>query len=291
MADTDSSAPSPTPSTAAPSEVRQIAGLDVTIEGEGARTVVMVHGWPDTEALWSPQVAALRAHARCVRFTLPGFDRRHARRIRGIDEIVSTLKEIVDAVSPHQPVTLLLHDWGCVFGYRFAQAHPALVEAVVGVDVGDAGSREHVASLGLRAKLGVAAYQLCLAGAWALPTSWGDAVTRRIARWAGAPGDLEKVGAHMNYPYVVQWTRGYGRRPFAPHCPMLFVYGSRKPFMFHSTAWLATVQATPHGEVLSLKTGHWVTHQGAAAFNEALLRWLATSDGAAPAPGAGQPST
>jgi len=256
-------------------EIRRVAGLDVIIEGGGDRTVVMVHGWPDTADLWAPQVAALRGQARCVRFTLPGFDRAHPRRIYGIDEIVSTLKQVVDAVSPNQPVTLLLHDWGCVFGYRFAQAHPTRVEAIIGVDVGDAGSRAHLASLGLRAKFGIAAYQLCLAVAWHLPVSWGDAMTRRIARWASAPGDVEKVGAHMNYPYVVQWTKGYGRRPFVPHCPMLFVYGSRKPFMFHATDWLSTVRATPQGQVLALTTGHWVTHQGAADFNEALLRWLA----------------
>jgi pimeloyl-ACP methyl ester carboxylesterase len=74
----------------------------------------------------------------------------------------------------------------------------------------------------------------------------------------------------------VQWTKGYGRRPFVPHCPMLFVYGSRKPFMFHSTEWLAAVEADRRCNVLALKTGHWVMRQGAADFNEALLRWLAS---------------
>lgn len=255
-------------------EVRHIAGLDVTIEGEGTRTVVMAHGWPDTQALWAPQVAALRTHVRCVRFTLPGFDRDHPRRVYGIDEIVATLKQIVDAVSPNRPVTLLLHDWGCLFGYRFARDHPALVEAIIGADVGDAGSRAHVAGLRWRAKLGVAAYQLCLALAWHLPTRWGDAITRRIARWAAAPGDAATVGAHMNYPYHVQWTKGYGSQPFVPQCPVLFVYGSRKPFMFHSAEWLAAVRATPRGQVLALKTGHWVMHEASAAFNDVALHWL-----------------
>lgn len=264
-----------TGSIASPVEVRHIAGLDVTIEGAGARTVVMVHGWPDTEALWAPQVAALRTHVRCVRFTLPGFDRDHPHRVYGLDEIVATMKKIVDAVSPNRPVTLLLHDWGCLFGYRFAQAHSSRVEAIIGVDVGDAGSRTHLAALGWRAKGGMAAYQLCLALAWHLPRRLGDAITRRIARWAGAPGDAATVGAHMNYPYHVQWTKGYGRRPFVPHCPTLFVYGSRKPFMFHSAEWLAVVRATPRGQVLALKSGHWVMHQATADFNDAASRWLA----------------
>jgi pimeloyl-ACP methyl ester carboxylesterase len=191
----------PTPSPASDAEIRLVAGLDIIIEGRGERTVVMVHGWPDTAALWAPQVAALRTQARCVRFTLPGFDRTHPRRVYGIDEIVSTLTQIVDAVSPHKPVTLLLHDWGCVFGYRYAQTHPSRVAAIIGVDVGDAGSRSHLAGLGWRVKLSVAAYQLCLALAWHLPTRAGDALTRRIARWARAPAEPGTVGAHMNYPY------------------------------------------------------------------------------------------
>lgn len=256
--------------------VRNIVGIDMLLDGNGPRTILMVHGWPDTAALWEPQVTALQHQARCVRFTLPGFDRAHPRRVYALDEIVETLRRIVAEVSPDQPVTLKLHDWGCVFGYAFATAHPECVQAIVAADVGDAGSSAHVASLNWRAKLGVSAYQLLLALAWHLPTAVGDALTRRIARWAHAPGAVESIGSHMNYPYHVQWTQGYGRTPFAPHCPMLFVYGKRKPFMFHSAAWLKTVEASPHGRVAALETGHWVTHQGATEFNALVLEWLAS---------------
>jgi pimeloyl-ACP methyl ester carboxylesterase len=219
-------------------ETREVAGLDVLIEGVGDRTVVMMHGWPDTADLWAPQVAALREHVRCVCFTLPGFDRKQERRIYKLDEVLSMLEQIVDSVSADRPVTLLLHDWGCVFGYRFAQAHPERVEAIIAIDVGDAGSNAHLASLGLAGKFAMASYQLALAMAWPLPKAQGDAISRRIARWAKAPSDMRRVGAHMNYPYVVQWTRGYGDLTFEPHCPMLFAYGARKPFMFHSASWL-----------------------------------------------------
>jgi pimeloyl-ACP methyl ester carboxylesterase len=251
-----------------------IEGVDVLIEGEGEDTVVMMHGWPDTHRLWDGQVAVLKGSHRCVRFTQPGFDPAKPARSPDLDELVRIYAAIVDHVSPGRPVTLLLHDWGCVFGYRFAQAYPERVEAIVGVDVGDAGSRAHLASLGPGAKIGMAGYQLCLALGWYLPAAWGDALTRRIARWASAPGDVAKVGAHMNYPYVVQWTGGYGRKPFVPHRPMLFVYGRRKPFMFHSAEWLEAVRATPGGEVLALETGHWVMREGEAEFDEALLRWI-----------------
>ena len=51
-----------------------IEGVDVVVEGEGAETVVMMQGWPDTWRLWDGQVAALKDRYRCVRFTQPGFD-------------------------------------------------------------------------------------------------------------------------------------------------------------------------------------------------------------------------
>lgn len=241
----------------------------------------MVHGWPDTAALWEPQVEALRGRMRCVRFTLPGFDRRHERRIYPLDEVLATIDQIVDGVSPDRPVTLLLHDWGCVFGYRYAEIHPERVEAVVALDVGDAGSKAHLASLALAGKFGMAGYQLALALAWPLPKAQGDAVSRHIARWAKAPSDMRKVGSHMNYPYVVQWTGGYGGRPFEPHCPMLFAYGKHKPFMFHSDAWLEALRARPGNEVLEFDTGHWVSHEAAPGFNAALLSWLNRTPGRA----------
>ena len=55
-----------------PSQV--IDDVEVHVEGEGAETIVMVHGWPDTYRLWDSAVAALKDRYRCVRFTLPGFD-------------------------------------------------------------------------------------------------------------------------------------------------------------------------------------------------------------------------
>ena len=52
----------------------EIDGIAVHAEGDGADTIVMVHGWPDTYRLWDAQVDAFKAQYRCVRFTLPGFD-------------------------------------------------------------------------------------------------------------------------------------------------------------------------------------------------------------------------
>src|SRR5437016_13825685 len=119
----------------------RVGDVEVTVEGDGASTIVMIHGWPDTYRLWNAQVAALKNRYRCVRFSLPGFEGTGAKRAYTLDEVIETIRQVVEQASAAERVTLLLHDWGCFYGYQFATRHPQLVEPVIGVDIGDAGSR------------------------------------------------------------------------------------------------------------------------------------------------------
>jgi cis-3-alkyl-4-acyloxetan-2-one decarboxylase len=63
-------------------------------------------------------------------------------------------------------------------------------------------------------------------------------------------------------------------RVFKPHCPMLFLYGEKKPFMFHSHAWADELAAKPGNRVIAFPTGHWIMVSRRQAFNQALLDWL-----------------
>ena len=60
----------------------------------------------------------------------------------------------------------------------------------------------------------------------------------------------------MNYPYAMTWfglAGGLrGLTNFKPHCPMLYLYGQRKPFMFHSEQWLDRLNAAPGSLALGL---------------------------------------
>ena len=273
-------------------------GVDVFIDGTGPESIVFVHGWPDTHRLWDRQVEALRGDYRCVRFTLPGFETGKPRRSYPLDAVVEVIRQVVEQSCAGRPVTLMLHDWGCFYGYQFALGYPRLVRRLVGVDVGDAGSRRNLQELTARAKALIVAYQLWLAAAWRIGGPLGDGMARTMARVAGAPGDPALIGAQMGYPYYVQWLgRGFRRaRSFRPACPMLFIYGRRKPFMFHSSAWAAEVAAVPCNRVLAFDTGHWVMVAEPGAFNRAVAEWLAAVDAAALLPGddaragaAGQP--
>ena len=50
-----------------------VNGTEVWLQGQG-ETVLLLHGWPDTRALWDGTVAALQDRASCARLTLPGFE-------------------------------------------------------------------------------------------------------------------------------------------------------------------------------------------------------------------------
>lgn len=253
-----------------------VDGVEVFIEGEGPQTVVMIHGWPDTYRLWDAQVAWLKGRYRCVRFTLPGFDTAQPARLASLVQMVDLFKAIVDRVSPGQPVTLLLHDWGAMFGYEFAAQHPDRVARIIGVDIGDTNSGAYLKSLTPKAKLMIAAYQVWLAMAWKLGGRLGDRMTRFMVRTLRCRTDPALIGWQMNYPYYLQWTGGYrAAARFVPQCPMLYVYGRRKPFLFHSPQWVQQLATLPGCAVREFKTGHWVMVEQPEAFNQCMGDWLA----------------
>jgi pimeloyl-ACP methyl ester carboxylesterase len=263
--------------TTSPTATLNVDGTPVWIEGTGPRTLVMIHGWPDTAALWTPQVAHFSDRFRCVRFTLPGFDVNAPRRALPWRDMVAHLAAIVDAVSPGTPVTLMLHDWGAVYGYQYAMHHPTRVSRIVGIDVGDTTSAEFVRGLGWRAKASIFAYQGWLALAYLMPRPLGDAMTRWMARQFRAPAAADLIGATMNHPYVAQFGGGFkGMLAVEPRCPMLFFYGTRKPFSFHTPAWAERLAATPQCAVHGLRTGHWVMVNQRDAFHRHVDDWLAT---------------
>jgi pimeloyl-ACP methyl ester carboxylesterase len=258
----------------------QVDGIDVHVEGEGAESIVMIHGWPDTYRLWDAQAAFFKDRYRCVRFTLPGFDIGKPRRAYTLEETMSTLKDIVEQSSPGRKVILMLHDWGCAFGYQFAMRHPQLVSKIVGVDIGDAGTRQHLRSLTARAKAMVLAYHLWLALAWRIAGPIGDAMTRKMARVARCPSDPRFIDSRMNYPYYIRWMKAHGSYRgmvrFEPPVPMLFVYGERKAFLFHTPAWAEALAARPGNQVSAFKTGHWVMSQEPERFNQVVDAWLSS---------------
>jgi pimeloyl-ACP methyl ester carboxylesterase len=64
---------------------------------------------------------------------------------------------------------------------------------------------------------------------------------------------------------------------FKPACPVLFLYGRRKPVMFHTKAWLEELQKRNGSRVVEFDTGHWVMLQQPDRFNQVVDDWLNAS--------------
>ena len=269
-----------------------IQGVDIRIEGKGPETLLLLHGWPDTLALWNDTVQALSETHQCVRFTLPAFDSNAPMQPKSLLDMVSFIDAVVNAVSPLKPVTLVLHDWGCVFGYEYAAKHPERVKRMVGVDVGDHNSHALVSSWTAKAKWGVFSYQIWLAMAWQM-ARWfaspgralGNRMTRYMAKALRCPSPLADMHSGMNSPYAMKWLGSLGGLDKAANVlkllpaarPMLYVYGRRKPFMFHSPEWLEKIAAHPSSRIEVFDTGHWVMSAKPELFVALLKEWLSAT--------------
>jgi len=254
-----------------------VADTQVFIEGAGVNTIVMLHGWPDTHELWRPQTEYFSQEFVCVSFTLPGFSA-DDRTDYSLAEIVERIGDVIDAVSPENKVILLVHDWGCVFGYEYAMRHSDRVERMIGLDVGDANSQELRDSLSPVAKLMVFTYQIILAISFVCPRSVGNAIARFVARGLKAKNSPENVHAGMSMPYAMRWFGVNGGMsdllPMEPAFPFYYAYATQKPLMFHSPEWLHRLEKNPDNKVQPFDCGHWIMIDKAQELNASVREWL-----------------
>lgn len=87
--------------------------------GPGRATVLLVHGYPDTHAVWDQVAHALAADYHVVRYDTRGAGR--TGRPGGgrlsdyrLDALAADLFAVAAAVSPDRPVHLAGHDWGSI---------------------------------------------------------------------------------------------------------------------------------------------------------------------------------
>ncbi len=100
------------------------AGLSlfVTEEGDPGRpTVLLVHGFPDTSAVWDPVVERLPGALHVVRYDVRGAGQTDAPAGRAgyaLPLLVEDMAAVANATSPGAPVHLVAHDWGSIQGWE-----------------------------------------------------------------------------------------------------------------------------------------------------------------------------
>lgn len=261
---------------------RDISVCEHTVEGNPAGpTLVFLHGWPDDASLWRLQVAALGARFRCVRVTLPNFGATPVR-AGGFDfpELLQRLAATVRQVQPAGPVGLVTHDWGAYLGYLLEQQHPDLVERMAALDIGG-----HLGRPGLNSALFILGYQWALIAAWlvgGLIPPLGDLLSRGVGRAIKVPArQRARMRSRCNYPYfylwrnmLLPWHRARLLHRYRPRCPVLFLWGERKPVMFHSAKWLQIVADSGGRAEGVAGAGHWLMETHAGIVNQRLAAWF-----------------
>lgn len=112
--------------------------LQVLIKGEGP-AVLLIHGFPDTGAVWRKQVPVLvGAGYRVIVPDTRGRGRSEApaaTHAYALEHLVADLVALLDALGIAQ-VRLVAHDWGAVIGWQLCIWHPDRVERYVALSVG-----------------------------------------------------------------------------------------------------------------------------------------------------------
>lgn len=118
----------------------QVNGVELNVidVGEG-EPVLLVHGFPDTHAVWREQIPALVAAGyRVIAPDTRGCgDSQLLPRVADyqIQHLVTDLVALLDVLGLVK-VKLVAHDWGAVIAWQLVMAHPQRIERYIALSVG-----------------------------------------------------------------------------------------------------------------------------------------------------------
>lgn len=213
-----------------------VNGLDlhVVVEGEGP-PVLLLHGFPDSSALWRHQIPALAdAGYRVIAPDLRGFGA--SARPEGVEQyrmttLVGDVLGILDGLGVER-AAVAGHDWGSSLGWALTAFAPERVTRYAALSVGHAST--YLASMRQRE---LSWYML-----WFLFEGVAEEELPRddwalLREWIGAPVDIDRYVADLSRPgaltAALNWYRAnirpesFGRPPQLPptQCPVLGLWG------------------------------------------------------------------
>ncbi|MEU8799876.1 SDR family oxidoreductase [Spirillospora sp. NPDC048819] len=105
-------------------------GVDLAVCEQGDRsrpTVLLVHGYPDTHAVWDEVAERLAGRFHVVRYDVRGAgssSRPFGRKRYTFDYLMSDMQAVLDATAPDRKVHLVGHDWGSIQSWEAACTMP-----------------------------------------------------------------------------------------------------------------------------------------------------------------------
>lgn len=113
----------------------EIDGAKICVEKQGqGPALLLIHGVPDCADMWHDVIAALSDRYTCYAIDLPGFHRSEIPKNYqyNIEAYGHFINQVVETLGIQEPLSLMLHDWGGIFGMSFACLYPEKVKQIAG---------------------------------------------------------------------------------------------------------------------------------------------------------------
>ncbi|KAF8064694.1 yfhM [Scenedesmus sp. PABB004] len=270
--------------------------LHVTTAGSpAAPAVLLLHGFPDSAALWEGVLTALSRRFFCVAPDLHGLgrsDRPAALAAYRLPAVAAALVELLDALQLRR-AAVVGHDWGAAAAWALTLAAPERVSRLAALSVGHPGGGAAV-DPGQRPRWW---YMLLFAapGAEDALAARDWALLREVLRPGCSPGQVQRYVHDLRQPGALSgalnWYRAntsartFGRtQPWLRHVgrvrvPVLGVWSSGDKALGEAQM-LASARWCDDWTYARLEgAGHWMMRDAPTELNDLLLRWLGDGDG------------
>lgn len=257
-------------------------------EGQGA-PVLLLHGFPDTHALWRNQVPALTgAGFRAIAPDLRGrgaSDAPRAVEAYAIEHLVADAAGILDALAVER-AHVVGHDWGAIVGWELAARRPERVERLVALSVGHPAAMPRRSARELRKKWYVLMFQFPEAPEALRRDGW-----RLFREWSGDALDCDRYIADLSRPGRLEaglsWYRAnlhpaalLADAPSSPEvrAPTMGVWGTFDVALTEEQMTASAEHVAGQWRYERLEgVGHWSPLEAPERINALLLEFLAPS--------------
>jgi len=260
----------------------RVAGLDS--KGPG---LVLLHGNPETSAMWEPLIAPAAARGyRVVAYDQRGYSpgaRPEGVEAYRVDRTVGDVLAVADAAG-FDDFHLVGHDWGCVVGWIVAVQHPERIRSWTGLSIPHPGPMIQQLQGGLPTYIRVFntpfvpelllsfnGFALLRRG---LPEN--EALRDEYVAMLSEPGALT---ATLNwYRAIPSSLASFAGQSFDVEPPTLFLWGRREGWV--NAERLERQRALVRGpyQELELDAGHWLMQEQTRTVVERVLGHLAAAD-------------
>ncbi|MEV5749386.1 alpha/beta fold hydrolase [Actinoallomurus sp. NPDC052308] len=185
-------------------------GVELAVYERGSGpTVLLVHGYPDTHAVWDAVAARLADRFHVVAYDVRGAgasSRPSRREAYGFQHLVADMRAVLDAVSPDAPVHLVGHDWGSIQSWEAVREMPDRFASFTSISGPCLAHASHWFRTRPRRPSGVPAVARQLARSWYLAAFQVPVVPELVwrrglaGRWGRRLERLEGVPAGDGHP-------------------------------------------------------------------------------------------